>query len=248
MGCFESKEKLTQDYDAATDPVLVAFHNAVRKNDIEAVKEFLAKGDLETDILQYLSTDPSRLEKDTVTMANLLISHGANVNCTNDQRFTPLHYAVSTGQPLLTKCLLENGAKVNQRNLYNEIPLHHACARADTTIAKILLENKSKINEVSRFGTPLHYVCADEHPTEKTKQMCEFLLDSGADIKIQCDIVLMPSGEDRSGQHKVAWTPLHVAYWAGNTVCAEVLKQRGADKDNLLNPNALRAEWSQNGY
>lgn len=104
---------------------------------------------------------------------------------------------------------------------------------ADLEIVELLLEHKSRINELSSFGTPLHEVCASEHPTAKTKQMCEFLIKHGAgiqtvlcptpqgslyfvfdlfsDVKLQCDVVLMPAGVDSTPQRKVGWTPLHVA-------------------------------------
>jgi len=175
-------------------------------------------------------------------MATLLIAFGADVNSRNDQRYTPLHNAVSTGQKQLAKLLLDKGAKVHQHNVYNEIPLHHACAHENIEIAELLLDHKSRINELSSFGSPLHQVCAIEHPTAKTRQMCEFLIKHGADIKLQCDVVLMPAGVDSTPQRKVNWTPLHVAYWAGNDICAEILRQHGAD--SALNASVLRAEFT----
>jgi len=242
MGCCESKGvRLSEQYE---DGVHGDIHLDVTKNRMEEVKAYLKTHDIDSDILQCLSTDPSQ-ERETISMANLLISHGADVNSRNEERYTPLHNAVSSQQKQLTQCLLDNGAKVHQHNVYNEIPLHHACARENIEIATLLLERKSRINEVSRFGSPLHQLCANE-PTAKTKQMCEFLINNGADIRLQCDVVLMPSGAESTPQRKTSWTPLHVAYWANNNVCADILKQHGADSSHHpLDAAALRAQWSK---
>jgi len=240
MGCLESKGiKLNDVHDNVDASSNIQY--AVSKNLLDDAKAYLDKYPIESDILQHLSRDPSK-ETLTVEMAKFLISKGADVNCRNDQRYTPLHNAVSTGQKQLTKLLLEHGAKVHQHNVYNEIPLHHACAHDNIEIAELLLQHKSRVNEFSSFGTPLHEVCANEHPTIKTKQMCELLIKHGADVKLQCDVVLMPAGVDSTPQRKVGWTPLHVAYWAGNNMCAEILLQHGADKS--LDAAAVRAEFT----
>lgn len=89
-------------------------------------------------------------------MAEILLSNGADVNATNDQDFTLLHYAAFRGQANIAKILLDKGADVNTRTKYEQTPLHRAALNGQVTMVDILLANGADVNAKDRLGeTPL---------------------------------------------------------------------------------------------
>ena len=58
-----------------------------------------------------------------VEAAEILLSHGADVNHVGIDKSTPLHDAASNGQLEMVKYLTENGANINAEGLYGKTPL-----------------------------------------------------------------------------------------------------------------------------
>jgi len=56
----------------------------------------------------------------------VLLSHGANVNCKGDKGETPLYEAVQRGQHTTVEVLLNHGANVNCKDDKENTPLHEA--------------------------------------------------------------------------------------------------------------------------
>lgn len=96
---------------------------AVRKQDVEAVKQALAKG-----------ADPNVRDPQTkvpvvgfaaiqgnVEIARLLIDKGADVNAKNDDKNTPLHGAAWLGHAAMVELLLNSGANPNAENNEGQI-------------------------------------------------------------------------------------------------------------------------------
>ncbi len=52
-----------------------------------------------------------------VLLGQILLEHGANPNCVDDQGVSPLHLAISSGHFQCAKQLLEKGADINLRVL-----------------------------------------------------------------------------------------------------------------------------------
>jgi len=74
----------------------------------------------------------------------VLLSHGANVNCKGDKGETPLHEAVQRGQRTTVEVLLSHGANVNCKDDKGNTPLHEAarCECHNTELAVRLDEGK----------------------------------------------------------------------------------------------------------
>ena len=74
-------------------------------------------------------------------MLDLLVLNGADVNATNDNNETPLHWACSAGHVVSVELLLSHGA-IQQKDKNGDTPLHWAIDGGNHPVAKYLLQHK----------------------------------------------------------------------------------------------------------
>lgn len=79
-------------------------------------------------------------------MVELLHNHGADINSTNGQGDTALHWACVRSNTELVKFLIDKGADVNKQNNDGENALARVDGRTDHQIIKDLLEAGSDVN------------------------------------------------------------------------------------------------------
>lgn len=132
-----------------------------------------------------------------INLAELFISHGADINCTCNvwNNFTPLHaltyYSEYNSQSInLLNMLLENGADVHAREVDEATALHiaidcHGIERnigdIDDQMALSLLKFGAEVDAKDRNGqTPLHRACLNRYTIG-----AKALLNHGADINIE---------------------------------------------------------------
>ena len=178
-----------------------------------------------TNIEGASSTSVTRIQ---CTIAQLLLSAGADVNAEDILGFRVLHRACTAPIHLdFIKILIEKGALVNERSGYGLSPLSCAAAiglRSSKKIAAaikspeigaFLIDQGADLNNRDSDGdTPLFQALYDG-----TSSFAEMLLSKGADYTIV----------NNSG-----YTVLHVIAAFSNTECARVLeraKLRGLDPD-----------------
>ncbi len=73
-------------------------------------------------------------------VVDLLITGGADVNTTYEQRTSPLHVAAQNGNALIARALLEAGASVNARQSDGKTPLAVASEAGHTEVTLVLNE------------------------------------------------------------------------------------------------------------
>eukprot|EP01098_Paradermamoeba_levis_P010768 TRINITY_DN4539_c0_g1_i1.p1 TRINITY_DN4539_c0_g1~~TRINITY_DN4539_c0_g1_i1.p1 ORF type:complete len:459 (-),score=162.22 TRINITY_DN4539_c0_g1_i1:94-1470(-) len=86
---------------------------------------------------------------------NLLLKSGADINATNDDDDTLLHWAAREGDQQLTRFLLEKGANPNLLNKHEESPLKIAFLTAKDKVVELLrdkTEDKSFLKEIEDVG------------------------------------------------------------------------------------------------
>jgi len=89
------------------------------------------------------------LNKNESEVKNILVHNKAEVNArTKNKLFTPLFFAVQTGNLNIIKLLIENGADVNcrARKEYYDTVLLQAISNNDLNVVKLLVENGANIN------------------------------------------------------------------------------------------------------
>lgn len=76
-----------------------------------------------------------------VTIARMLLAHGANVDARAENDFTPLHEAAANGDLEFATLLLEHGANVNAKTKEGKTPLAFAAERKRTEMAEFLKQH-----------------------------------------------------------------------------------------------------------
>jgi ankyrin len=148
-------------------------------------------------------------------IAQVLLSHGANVNAENYLGETPLHlvgqckYGSQDGVRV-AQLLLDGGVDVNARDKCNCTPLHAASYYGQLEIAQVLLDHGATKEAKDDEGkTPLHQaVQVNFESHEAGPCMVELLLDWGLDVNAQDDKLE---------------TPLHMACCYGRLEIVQVL-------------------------
>lgn len=104
----------------------------------------------------------------------------ASINCTNEYKETPLHYAVSAGSLEVVQALLDAGADPLLRRYDDETPLIIAAARNVNPAIAALLAAKGDINSVDVTGaTALHWATA-----MSSIELIRVLLKAGANPNV----------------------------------------------------------------
>ena len=117
----------------------------------------------------YVEDRKKASSDDIVEVVRLIISHGADVNATNDNGCTPLHNA---GDPHVVELLLNNGAYVDALDVNFCTPMHYI---DDPISLELLITRDANVNAVDdRRCTPLHYI--------KDLVCVKLLLDHGANV------------------------------------------------------------------
>ncbi len=152
------------------------------------------------------------IEKD-LAKVRALIAGGADLQETDSDGATPLHYAAYVAHAELAGILLEGGADVDARNTKGQTPLHEVARHLhregdDATITALLDAGASLSARDNDGSTPLHTAAVGGHLEAAT-----ILLDRGADIQTLAQQL----------------TPLHFSAYAGKPEVTKLLIERGAD-------------------
>ncbi|MDB6109950.1 MAG: Ankyrin repeat-like protein [Pedosphaera sp.] len=92
------------------------------------------------------------------SVAEMLLSHGANPSAQNSVGKTPLYLAAESGYKSVAELLLSHGAEVNVKASDGTTPLHAAVQAANQSIIELLLAKNADVNtETTMYAmTPLH--------------------------------------------------------------------------------------------
>ena len=87
-----------------------------------------------------------------VTVIQVLLEGGANVEIANALRYTALHYAAYYGYLELCRLLLDLRAKVDPVDKWKETPLHWAARSGHLSVVKLLVERGADVGLKDDFG------------------------------------------------------------------------------------------------
>ncbi|MGD0815313.1 MAG: ankyrin repeat domain-containing protein [Verrucomicrobiota bacterium] len=133
---------------------------------------------------------------------------GVLVFTTDNNGWTPLHWAAYEGHMDLAELMLNNKAEVDANNKNGDTPLNRAAAKGHKSVAELLLAHKAEVNAKNYAGwTPLHEAAFEGH-----KETTELLLGSKADV---------------NARNNMGQTPMHLATLKGHKDVAELLSQHG---------------------
>jgi ankyrin repeat protein len=178
------------------------------------------------------------------TVAEYLVTFGADPNAFDMAGRTPLISAASRCLLPLARQLIELGGDVNLHDGYGAGPLHHCILNSEfVELARILIHSGANVNNVDVYGyTPLHHAAAYNRDETAT-----LLLDFNADInaaavstEVNTSVSHGSGVADRPPMMELlAWhggrknrgggmNPLHVAAYAGSAATLRALLDKGA--------------------
>ena len=99
-----------------------------------------------------------------ITVVQLLVAHGADINSRSAYKSTPLHIALQEGHLEIAKWLLDRGADVNSKGKGGVTPLHIAASEGYLEIFHMLLERNAGVHVQNlRKYTALHFAASGGH-------------------------------------------------------------------------------------
>ncbi|GAB1224376.1 hypothetical protein ENUP19_0196G0004 [Entamoeba nuttalli] len=162
-------------------------------------------------------------EKNYKNLCEFLINKGANVNACDENRYSPLHKALTAEKidKSLIVLLIDHGADRALKNERMNTPLHYLCRNKNLKdyydILELLLQKGNKednanfVNIANSSGdTALTMVCANSMDLKSIQLLCE----SGANVNHQTNNGIFP---------------LYSAVMKGNTDLMEMLLKYGAN-------------------
>ncbi|WP_264374365.1 ankyrin repeat domain-containing protein [Wolbachia endosymbiont (group A) of Platycheirus albimanus] len=211
------------------------FTHAIENDDFKRLEEYIDqhidKYNVNRELLDKLPLLSWAACKNSVNVAQLLLSIGADIDIRCDQNWTPLHYAVSAGQYDMVRFLVDQGASILAKDNNVKTPLRIVNELGNTEVANFLRAKLDKylfsaierkdIRKVSDFldGGANIEAKGINNQTPLCVASCKgnlyvlkLLLSRNAKVNVQDD------------SRK---TPLHYAAREGHSDVAELLLGRG---------------------
>jgi len=137
------------------------------------------------------------------------IEYGTDLNQTDPEGRTALHFAAESGRMIISELLVKNGAQMDIRDSEGRTPLETALLSGKTKVADLLLEQGAQMDPQEQMFKAIR-AGAD------FRELFRFFANRGADM----------NAPDDSGQ-----TPLLAAVQTGNRVLVKRLIDQGANVD-----------------
>ncbi|WP_353271463.1 ankyrin repeat domain-containing protein [Wolbachia endosymbiont (group A) of Rhorus exstirpatorius] len=118
------------------------FTHAIENDDFKRLEEYIDqhidKYNVNRELLDKLPLLSWAACKNSVNVAQLLLSIGADIDIRCDQNWTPLHYAVSAGQYDMVRFLVDQGASILAKDNNVKTPLRIVNELGNTEVANFL--------------------------------------------------------------------------------------------------------------
>lgn len=188
---LQSSRAGPQQAQAATPPNLAAFHEAVQRQDLEAMRRLLSTGPQGSlDLNAPIPTDqPQRqgftplihaiYDGDLPTVKLLLESKAKTESRAADGR-TALVCAAGWGNADKVRALLDAGARTDARASDGWTPLMFAAARGELAAVKALVDSGADVNATNKWRQNALMAASRVGSLDKVRA----LLDAGADARV----------------------------------------------------------------
>ncbi|KAM4015044.1 ankyrin repeat and protein kinase domain-containing protein 1 [Anomaloglossus baeobatrachus] len=190
-------------------------HFAVAEGHFERVNHFLSlNANVNSRTLSGSTPLILAVQRKLLDICVCLIENGADVNLTDEDKWSPLHFAAQGGDDRIARLLLDHGALVDALERDNWTPLHLASQNGFENVARVLFTRQSNPNSQEVDGkTPLHVASSYGH-----YNIVKLLIGQGAD----------PNSKQKNQR-----TPLHISADRGYFRVVQHLIQKGAHLNSV---------------
>nr|WP_064591338.1 ankyrin repeat domain-containing protein [Orientia tsutsugamushi] len=177
-------------------------HVAARNHDFKMTEILLSHGNAIIDMqnnkgqtpLHLASTRPhtyqgasALLSKESLSIAQALLTHGANVNLEDEDGNTALHCATNHfHHKEITEILLNHGANVNAQNNLGDTALHRAAKNGLLPTVVCLLKSGANVHLKGENGNSVLH-CAAQQGRGPNEKIVKAVLHHGADVNARND-------------------------------------------------------------
>ncbi|XP_052792515.1 ankyrin repeat domain-containing protein 7-like [Mya arenaria] len=117
-----------------------------------------------------------------IVLRELLNTEGVDINITDEQRRTPLHFAVVTNRRSVIQLLVELGCNIDVQGCSGRTPLLAAVTSDQLDCARMLIGLGADLNLTGNNGTtPLYHMCSHKKPV---LEFIQLLLSKKCNVNI----------------------------------------------------------------
>jgi ankyrin repeat protein len=193
------------------------FTRCINNSNIAKAQKLLNKG-FQVDAKEITGKTPLlySIQVHNFEFAKFFIEKGANIQATDNDGNTSLHYAIANNeQNKIAYFLIDKGVKIEQANKNGETPFHYSLLYSCNELPFYLIEKGADINKMTSFNENALHLSAESGCDTITN----YLINKGLDINLI----------DAKGN-----SPLYKALMGNHSVIAENFIKMGADV-NLVN-------------
>ena len=145
---------------------------------------------------------------DLQTVESILAQNPSKVNATDEDHYTPLHWACMRAHWDVVEYLIKEGADLNVVGGDGGMQINWAVHHDNVEIVRLMIDKGAKLNIQNKWGmTELHTAI-----WRGNIHVVEYLLDHGSNPTIKT---------------KEGWTAMHYAFRSGHDNIIDLLKKRG---------------------
>ena len=206
--------------------------DAVKNNDVKKVRTLVIQDDSILNLKDNVGNTPLHHAaiigsvSISISITELLIANGADINAVNTQQNTPLHEAINNKNDEVSELLIIKGADIHKQNIIGNSPLHIAAHKSRRAIAELLIDRGADLEcKQTAQMTPLNLVTL----TTNDYAMVKLLIEKGADVNTV---------------NKNGATPLVNAAEIGSLDVIDLLLDNNADFDTANNGTLQILQYS----
>lgn len=199
-------------------------HYAAMRGNVEAAQQLLTQKNINIELRDktLMTALHSAASSGSYEVCKLLLEHGSDVRCSDEEDMRPLHFAAMEGHFAVVQLLFEHGetkggytllAKmIMDQDRDEQTALHLAVENGHKDIVRLCIEKGANVNFVkANLITPLHLAC-----TSGQIEIVKMLVKSEADVE---------------AKNVLQETPLHRAALFNRVHILEFLLDQGAEID-----------------
>lgn len=166
--------------------------NAIRKQDIQAIKNAIQNGANVNHKLSYFYVPSAEYQvpmyeaakSNNIEIMSLLKDAGADINLQDASKKFPLYIAIDAGADDVARWLIDEGANIHLKDHRDHTVMYVAVERGNIDMCKFLIDKGASIDLKDGFDRTLIHVAADKGSID----MCKFLMEKGIDIHAKAQI------------------------------------------------------------